>query len=291
MGRASPRNGAIVEFMSRLTLGVLATLILGALFLRPLASQTPPRPKRVLAWGDTLTSFQHDSISHALATMERLGHESKAYEMYIRTDSQLITKQTIPAPARNTRNLNYFDAIFYFGTGDTLTADQKKDLISFVKEDGKGFVGAHTGDDAFFDWPEFGQMIGGYFDNHPWGQFDAPVIVEDPSFPAMKHFPLKFTIHDEIYQHKDFDRSKVRVLASLDASKLDYTKPNIHRTDRDFAVAWAKMYGKGRVFYSTFGHAPETWDDPEVQKMYFEATRWALRLVGDDVTPGPALAK
>ena len=52
-----------------------------------------------------------------------------------------------------------------------------------MKDDGKGFVGAHTGDDAFFDWPEFGEMIGGYFDNHPWGQFDAPVIVEDPAFP------------------------------------------------------------------------------------------------------------
>jgi type 1 glutamine amidotransferase len=78
----------------------------------------------------------------------------------------------------------------------------------------------------------------------------------------------------------------VRVLASLDASKLDYTKPNIHRQDRDFAVAWAKMYGKGRVFYSSFGHAAETWDNPQVQKMYFEATRWALRLTGDDVTPG-----
>jgi len=48
------------------------------------------------------------------------------------------------------------------------------------------------------------------------------------------------------------------------------------------------MYGKGRVFYSTFGHAPETWDDPQIQKMYFEATRWALRLTGDDVTPGTA---
>uniref|UniRef100_Q024I3 ThuA-like domain-containing protein n=1 Tax=Solibacter usitatus (strain Ellin6076) TaxID=234267 RepID=Q024I3_SOLUE len=273
--------------MSRFLIAVAA-----AALLSPLASQTPqrPRPKRVLAWGDTLTAFQHDSISHALATMERLGHDSGAYEMYIRTDSQLITKQAIPAPARNTRNLDYFDAIFYFGTGDNLTAAQKKDLITFVKDEGKGFVGAHTGDDAFFEWPEFGEMIGGYFDNHPWGQFDAPVIVEDPGFPAMKHFPARFTIHDEIYQHKDFDRTKVRVLASLDASKLDYTKPNIHRTDRDFAVAWAKMYGKGRVFYSSFGHAPETWDDPQVQKMYFEATRWVLRLVGDDVTPGPAKA-
>ena len=76
------------------------------------------------------------------------------------------------------------------------------------------------------------------------------------------------------------------MLASLDSTKLDYTKPNIHREGQGFSGASAKMYGKGRVFYSTFGHAPETWDDPQIQKMYFEATRWSLRLIGDDVTPG-----
>jgi uncharacterized protein len=264
-------------------------LFLGALFAWQVTPQQPaPERKRLLAWGDTITAFQHDSVSHALATIERLGRESGAFDTYIRTDSQLITKQPVPAPARNTRNLYYFDAIFYMGTGDSLNEGQKKDLMSFIREDGKGFVGAHTGDDAFFEWPEFGDMIGGYFDNHPWGVFDAPVIVEDPGFAAMKMFPARFTIKDEIYQHKNFSREKVHVLASLDASKLDFTKPNIHRTDKDFPVAWAKMYGKGRVFYSTFGHADEAWDNPLVQKMYLEAVKWAMRLQGDDVKPGPA---
>ena len=153
----------------------------------------------------------------------------------------------------------------------------------FIKEDGKGFIGAHTGDDAFFDWPEFGEMIGGYFDDHPWGQFDAHVIVEDPKFAAMKPFPARFTIHDEIYQHKNFDRAKVHVLASLDATILDLKNPKVHRTDRDFPVAWIKMHGKGRVFYSTFGHAAVTWDNPQVQQMYLSAIKWALRLEGEDV--------
>jgi type 1 glutamine amidotransferase len=269
----------------------ISFLLLGALSAWQVNPQEPvPQRKRLLAWGDTMTAFQHDSVSHALATIEHLGRESGAFDTYIRTDSQLITKQPVPAPARNTRNLNYFDAIFYMGTGDSLNEPQKKDLISFIKEDGKGFVGAHTGDDAFFEWPEFGEMIGGYFDNHPWGVFEAPVIVEDPAFPAMKMFPARFTIKDEIYQHKNFSRDKVHVLASLDASRLDFTKPNIHRTDKDFPVAWAKMYGKGRVFYSTFGHADEAWDNPLVQKMYLEAVKWAMRLQGDDVKPGRAAA-
>jgi hypothetical protein len=241
-----------------------------------------PRPKRLLAWGDTLTGYQHDSISHALATMDRLGRESGAFETFIRTDSQWITKQPIPQPARNTHALNDFDAIFYFGTGDNLNAQQKKDLMSFIKEDGKGFVGAHTGDDAFFEWPEFLEMIGGYFDGHPWSVFNAPVIVEDSSFPAMKHLPARFAIRDEIYQHKNFDRQKVHVLARLDSDQLDFTKPEIHRTDKDFPVAWTKMHGKGRVFYATFGHTPEAWDDPRVQTLYLEAVKWAMRLTGED---------
>ena len=261
----------------------LALLTLVALSTAPHSFYAQSPRKRVLIWTDTTTGYQHDSISHAAAVMERLGGESGAYEAYIRSDSQWITKQPIAEPARHTHNLNDFDAIFFFGTGDNLNAQQKKDLMAFIHDDGKGFIGAHTGDDAFFDWPEFGEMIGGYFDNHPWNVFDAPVIVEDPKFPAMKPFPARFTIRDEIYEHRNFSSKKVHVLASLDASKLDYSKPNIHRADRDFPVAWAKMYGKGRVFYSSFGHAAETWDNPMVQKMYVEALRWALRETGEDL--------
>src|SRR6478672_11548389 len=177
----------------------LAALLLLTAARAPLSSQATP--KRLLAIGDVRGGYQHDSVSHALATIERLGRESGVFVTYIRTDSQLLTKQPIALPSGksiNAKNLNYFDAIFYMGTGEgDLSVQQKSDLLSFVKEDGKGFVGAHTGDDAYFTWPEFGEMIGGYFDNHPWGVFDAPVIVEDPDFPAMKGFPSTFTIHDE----------------------------------------------------------------------------------------------
>ena len=90
-----------------------------------------------------------------------------------------------------------------------------------------------------------------------------------------------------IYQIRNYSRAKLRVLLRLDADKLDLTNKNVHRTDRDFAVAWAKMYGKGRVFYSTLGHAVENWDRPDVRKMYFEAVKWAMKLEDADVTPRP----
>jgi uncharacterized protein len=90
---------------------------------------------------------------------------------------------------------------------------------------------------------------------------------------------------------KDYSRDKVRVLMRLDASKLDLNNPHIHRKDRDFAVTWAKTYGKGRVFYSTLGHVEQNWDDPRFQKMYLEAIKWAMGLVDADVTPRPLPAQ
>ena len=120
------------------------------------------------------------------------------------------------------------------------------------------------------------------------GTFAAPVLVEDPAFPGMKAWPSSFTLMDEIYQMKSFSREQSRVLMRLDASKLDLANPKVHRADRDLAVAWAKNWGKGRVFYSTLGHVEDNWDRPEFRTMYTEAIKWALGLVNADATPRPA---
>ena len=266
---------------------------------RQAAAQAPR--KQVLAWADVRNGYQHDSISHAVATIERLGRESGAYDTFIRTDSQLITKHPITFPAGtgiatgeqfNVRNLNYFDAIFFFGVREIdLSPQQRADLLSFVKEDGKGFVAAHSAATAFFSWPEFGEMLGGRFDEHPWGIAEGTVIVDDPTFPAMRHMPRSKVFRDELYQIKDFSRDKIRVLAHLDASKLDLTQSLVHRKDGDFPAAWARMYGKGRVFYSILGHDAEAWDNSAMARMYFEALRWALRLVDGDATPSVATRK
>ena len=241
--------------------------------------------KHVLCIGE-VKGFQHDSVSHAFATIERLGRESGLYDTYIRTDTQLVTKQKVPAG--NAKNLNYFDVVVFYTTGELdMDEQQKKDLLSFVHDDGKGFVGVHSALDTFYKWPEYGEMIGGYFDQHPWGIVKAPVIVEQPGFPAMKGFPKEFTIEDEIYQAKDWSRDKVDVLARLDASKMDLSNPRVHRTDKDFAVAWAKMYGKGRVFYSTFGHRDEVWEQPEIRTMYLEAIKWAMGLTDAKIGSHP----
>jgi type 1 glutamine amidotransferase len=226
-----------------------------------------------------------------MATVWKLGKENGMWDTYIRTDYQLLTKKTIPA---NGKNLNYFDAlVFASPTGEMpLDEEQKKDLLSFVKEDGKGFVGIHAALDANYKWPEYGELIGGWFDQHPWNTFDAPIVLEDPTFPAVKHFPARFMRRDEIYQAKAWSRDKVNVLLRLDETKLAYeNNPNIHRDDRDFAVAWSKMYGKGRVFYSTLGHTNEAWVDPDITRMYAEAIKWVLGLTEGSTESHPRPAK
>jgi type 1 glutamine amidotransferase len=241
-------------------------------------------PKRLLAVGEE-KGYRHEAVSHALATIERLGRENGLWQTTIRTDTEALTKKKLEY---NAPNLNSFDAILFY-TGGVLEMDdtKKSDLLSFVHDDGKGFVGVHSAAITFTSWPEYVDMIGGDFDEHPWGTFTAPIIVEDPAFPGMAQWPREFVLEDEIYQFRNYSRENLRVLLRLDAGKLDLANKRVHRTDRDFAVAWAKMYGKGRVFYSTLGHVVENWDRPDLQAMYVEAIKWVLKLEDADVRPRP----
>jgi len=263
-----------VALRSALCLGLASELI----------AQSVPR-KRLLIIGEE-KGYRHEAIPHAMATIERLGRESGLWDTFIRTDTEPLTKKKLEY---NAKNLNDFDGVLFY-TGGTLEMDdqQKADFLSFIHDDGKGFVGIHSASITFTKWPEYGEMLGGFYDQHPWGTFDAPIIVEDSTFPGIKQWPKSFTLNDEIYQVKMFSRENTRVLMRLEASKLDLKNPRVHRQDNDFAVTWAKMYGKGRVFYSTLGHVEANWDKPEMQTMLTGAIKWALHLVDADVTPRPS---
>jgi uncharacterized protein len=247
-----------------------------------LAQSAGPQKKHLLVIGEE-KGYRHESVSHAMSTIERLGRETGLWDTTLRTDTEALTKKKLEY---NAKNLNNFDAVLFFTGGDLEMDDQQKaDFLSFVHDDGKGFIGIHSAAITFVNWPEYGEMLGGYYDEHPWGTFDAPIDVEDPAFPGMQQWPKSFGLRDEIYQMRNYSRDKLRVLMRLDAGKLDLANKNVHRTDRDFAVTWAKMYGKGRVFYTTLGHVEDNWDKPEFQKMIIEAIKWATGMIDADVTP------
>lgn len=139
-------------------------------------AQSQPRRKQLLAIGEP-KGYRHEAVSHALSIIECLGHDSGLWGTTIRTDTEALTKRKLEF---NAKNLNDFDAVLFFTGGELeMDAQQKADFLSFIHDDGKGFVGVHSASISFTSWPEYGAMIGGYFDEPPWGTFDAPIIVED----------------------------------------------------------------------------------------------------------------
>jgi type 1 glutamine amidotransferase len=281
---------------------------------QPKPENTWPGKKLILAIADphewyASSGYHHDSASHTLATFERLGRESGVWTTIIRTDMDLITKK--PIAGRNVRTLNDFDAIFYMGEGPwNITDQQKADLLSFVHEDGKGFIAGHAGNGGhLLLWPEYAAMIGGNL----IGEFptaDMPIVVEDPKFPGVQGFAKEFKFKDQYtIVGPNFSRDIDHVIMRMNPNKFpetfaavtpdatSHTPPEQYRkhfeqlaalrTDGDYPIVWAKKYGKGRVWYSTFGHLEQTMDDHRVQEMYIGAVKWALGLVDADITPKP----
>ncbi len=279
-----------------------APIVAGATGAR--AGNIPPQPdpwpgmKRLLVVADVQTGFHHDSINHAMAVIEQLGRENHEWATVIRTDSQLITKQPITGQGAryagrnvNARNLGQFDAIFFLGSGaGTLNEQQKADLLSFVRDDGKGFVAGHAATVAHFDWPEFIDMVGGFMESE-YPVMPMTLINEDPKFPGAGGFARSFTLNDQFpVMRAPFASKDVHVILRLDAAKL--TPEQIaRRPDGDMPVVWAKPYGRGRVYNLTIGHREEMWDDAAFRELARQGIRWALGLVKADAeTPAAAAA-
>ena len=230
------------------------------------------RTRRLLAIGAAPAGWQHESTSGALVALDALGRESGLWTTTIRTDAQLLTRRPLK---ENAKNLDHFDALFFFTCGDLpLDEEQKQALVAFVKDDGKGFLAAHSTTVA--EWPAFVELVGGRFDGHPWDQLEAKVKVEDREFPATRHLPERLRLFDEFYQIRDFSRATSHVLMSLDMASVDKARPGVKH--EDVPIAWTRSYGKGRVFYSSLGHPPAAWTRPDLRLMWLEAAKWALRL-------------
>ena len=141
---------------------VASDLAMASALLRGKAPAAPR--KKLLVIGEE-KGYRHEAVSHAMATIERLGRETGLWDTIIRTDTEALTKKKLEY---NAKNLNDFDAVLFY-TGGTLEMDdqQKADFLSFIHDDGKGFIGIHSATITFTKWPEYGEMIGGYFDEHP----------------------------------------------------------------------------------------------------------------------------
>jgi type 1 glutamine amidotransferase len=261
--------------------------------------KTGPRsPKRfhVLVLGGT-RGFHHDSASASMAAVYRWGEATGLWDAELMTDFSLVNPGGGgPMNAGfQPKGLKDFDAVVVANaSGDWgLTAEQKAALVGFVRDRGKGLVVIHAGIDANHNWRDYIDMVGGEFVGHPFNTVEDvvvnfPLANEDPAFPAVSHLPKAFRKQDELYVLRNFARGEVDVLLRLDERRLDFsTVEGRVPPDHDMPVAWAKAYGKGRVFASSIGHTRESFEDPDVARMYAEAIEWALGLTDADVASHP----
>jgi len=251
----------------------------------------PEKPRKLLVFAKT-NGFRHASIATGKLALEELGKKTGAFEATITEELDQFEAD----------NLKQYDGVLFLSTTmnvfapkkdvfDKMTDEEKKaaterearlkeNLMKFIKS-GRGYIGIHAATDCCYEWAEYGKMVNGFFDGHPW---TADVKVSVKVEPGQEKHPLvamfegqNVEFPEEIYQFKDpYNSKSVHMLLRLDTEKTDMTRKGIKRTDGDFGISWARHWEKGRVFYSSLGHNHEIYWHPKVVRHYLAGIQWAL---------------
>lgn len=255
----------------------------------PAKATVKPQKARKVLIVTQCEGYTHSSIPYCTKAFEMMGRKTGAYTAVVVNDLSILEKP----------EFDTFDAIIMNNTTIRLPlladADEEREakaqkrFLDFVRR-GKGIIGVHAATDCFYKWAEYGKMMGGFFDGHPWHEA-VRVKLDDPGHPLLAAFKgMDFTITDEIYEFKDYSRDSLHVLMSLDVTKTNMKKNKIKRTDNDFPIAWIKEYGKGRVFYFSLGHNREIFWNPAVLQCYLDGIQYALGDLKADATPSSELS-
>jgi hypothetical protein len=266
------------------------------------ARVAPGTPRRVLIWN---TPFMEQSphkgysIPQAEYAMRLLGERTGAYDAVVSDDVAMYLPENIKrfdAIIMNNSNGPWIrptaaDMPKFSGLAADIDAAEtllRQSLLDYVAHGG-GIVAYHHAIGGNNHWPQFKELIGAGYWGHPWNE-EVAVKLDEPNHPLVAAFGGEgFRIAEEIFQFREpYSRSRVRVLLSLETDHTNMTVPWIHRKDNDFALAWIRRYGQGRVFYSAFGHRTEIWWTRQILRFYLDAIQYAMGDLRADATPSGA---
>lgn len=249
----------------------------------PSEPPSEPAQERKMLVVTSCPMFYHEVIPWGNAALRIMGEKTGAYA---------VVEDNAPS-AFEADNLAQYDAVCFNNTCGDLFEDAElvKNLIDFVRG-GKGFVGIHCSAHTFLAYPEYGLMNGAYSRSHPWVNETVTARIEDPGHPCVAPLGESFQLVDEIYEfyEEPYSRERLRVLASIDTDRTDMSKPDILRTDGDFGLVWVQNFGRGRVFYSAFGHYKALCWNPQILAHYLAGIQFALGDLPADTTPSAQLA-
>ena len=257
------------------------------------AIAAPRKPRKLLIFDLNVNYGGHRSIAHANYAFTRMGERTAAFTTVISRDPSVFRAES----------LKQFDAVFLNNTVGNLFTDPelRQNLVEFVYGGG-GLLGVHGTSVAFTqwpgaieDWPEFGLMLGARGANHRDSDEHVFIKLDDPGHPLNRVFGGQgFDYRDEFFRvHDPYSRNRVRVLLSIDTVKTGPPqgppRGDCIRPDNDYALAWVRGYGRGRVFYCTIAHNPYVFWDPKMLEFYLGAIQFALGDLPAPTTPSARL--
>ena len=200
------------------------------------------------------------------------GHEpAKCRDIFVPwlrdTGFEVIVSDT-QAPYADAALMATIDLVTQIWTMGTIEKEPLKGLLTAVKN-GTGMAGWHGGmGDAYRQETEYRYMVGGDWVAHPGGVIDYDVQIIDDEDPITTGLG-DFKVHSEQYLMHVNPNNKVLATTTFDGSRdpwIDgYTMP----------VAWKKVYGKGRIFYTSLGHTADVFDIPQAITIVKRGMLWA----------------
>jgi len=169
-----------------------------------------------------------------------------------------ITFTSDPADL-NDLNLSNYDGLILYANHDSISRSQEKALLEFVLS-GKGFIPLHSASWCFRNSPEVVEMIGGQFKSHKYDSF--PAVITQPGHPVMKGI-TSFVTKDETYVH---DKVSKNILVLSERVEGSHHEP----------YTWVRPYGKGRVFYTAYGHDENTFTNQGFLDLVRNGILWAV---------------
>ena len=264
---------------------------------RALPTKAPAAPKKarkLLIYDGNVGYGGHASIPYANRAFLRMGEKTGAFTTVVSRDPAVFEKD----------HLKQFDAVCLNNTVGNLFTDPqlRRNLLEFVLGGG-GLLGIHGTTVAFTDfekgaketWPEFGHMIGGRGAAHLAQDERVVVKIDSPDHPLNRPFGGKGFEHvGEFFRvHGPYSRDRLHVLFSIDTAKTELppkgTKPGVERADEDYALAWTRNYGRGRVVYCTIGHSGEDFMNPKILQFYLGAIQFVMGDLAGSTTPSNRL--
>jgi hypothetical protein len=286
---------------------VVVAVLLAAVAGAGSAQQAAPKRLLMLTHAGL---YKHSSLGPAEAAVtawgRNAGFEVTTLQGYLQDSSELDLSMV------TAEYLAGFDGVLMMTNGNLpMDEGQRRALVDFVRNGG-GFVGAHNAALTFYDYPEFGEMLGGYFRSAIQQNHLFVLRIEDPNHPATRMLGSSWPIVDELYRYgtapwnasrpdenidvlfgnripMGFSRDRVRVLMSLDTRATDIEGLPDVEAGGDYPQSWVREFGQGRSFYTSLGHRDDIWTNDDVFRAHLVGgIRWALGLEQGDATPrGP----